>query len=250
MTEYTPAAGLPSKGQHVASGACSWESCLTLVHRAEAMLMQRLLCFSKNSEIQAFIQCMLTSAGFACNAGSLAASAYAEPDLVDTVRPMGGAQKAGMPTGSHSAAVMGASSATGEDWIGSMRAEEGMSDASGLSAGGNSSRPGILSGWGSREAAAKSQQSLDRRLDREFGRVTTTANRMEVPSSEGAEQARHGARDGLHELVPGDADTVVAPKAVIEEVTEGRERHAASVGAPAALEHRNKHHRSKWQWGR
>ena len=131
-----------------------------------------------------------------------------------------------------------------------MPAEEAVSDASGLRTGGSSSRPGALSGRGSREAAAKSQQSLDRRLDREFGKVTTTTNRMEVPSSDGAEHARHGARDGLHELVPGDADTVVAPKAVIEEVTEGRARHAASAGAPAALEHRTKHHRSKWQWGR
>ena len=123
-----------------------------------------------------------------------------------------------MPTGSHSAAVMGAGSASGENWIGSLPAEEGMTDASGLSAGGSTSRPGALSGWGSREAAAKSQQSLDRRLDREFGKVTTTANRVEVPSGDGAESATHGARDGLHELVPGDADTVVAPHPVIEEV--------------------------------
>ena len=125
-----------------------------------------------------------------------------------------------------------------------------MSDALGLNAGGSTSKPGTLSGWGSRETAAQSQQSLDRRLDREFGRVTTTANRMEVPSGDGAAHATHGARDGLHELVPGDADTVVAPKAVIEEVTEGRARHVASAGPPAALEHRTKHHRSKWQWGR
>ena len=169
---------------------------------------------------------------------------------MDTVRPMGGAQKAGMPTGSHSAAVRGAGSAPGDNWIGRMPAEEGMSDALGLSAGGSTSRPGALSGWGSREAAAKSQQSLDRRLDREFGKVTTTANRMEVPNGDGAEPATHGARDGLHELVPGDADTVVAPRAVIEEVAKGRARHAASAGAPAAPEHRTKHHRSKWQWGR
>jgi len=52
----------------------------------------------------------------------------------------------------------------------------------------------------------------------------------------------------LHELVPGDADTVVAPKEAMVEVEDSRLRHAVGAGAPEAHEHRAKHHRNRWTW--
>lgn len=186
----------------------------------------------------------------ACVAGIVLppAAAHTEPDLVD-VGPFGSDPKAGMPTGSHSAAAStpADSSAPGFTPGGNPKAgmptEDDLSEVFGM-AGLSGEEP--LSGWGAGEAATAGsrQQALEKPLDEAFGIVSTSSGM--VPSS--AEHETHGARDGLHELVPGDADTVVAPKEAIQEVEDGRSRRVAAAGAPDGREHRTKHHRSKWTW--
>ena len=47
MTEYAAAAGLPSKGQHAAQGACSWGVLSYICVQNRAMLMQGLLCLTR-----------------------------------------------------------------------------------------------------------------------------------------------------------------------------------------------------------
>ena len=98
--------------------------------------------------------------------------------------------------------------------------------------------------------AAKGQRALDRQLDKEFGIVSTTSQGATAHFA-GAEQDRaHGARDGVHELVPGDADVVVAPKEAMDEVKGHASSQGLGTGPAAPREHRTKHHKNKWWAGR
>ena len=100
-----------------------------------------------------------------------------------------------------------------------------------------------------RNTGGQGQRALDRQLDKEFGVVSTTS-RGAAAHFAGAEQdSAHGARDGLHELVPGDADTVVAPKEAIEELEGIKPYHSPGVEPPAAHAHRTKHHKKHWWAG-
>ncbi len=165
------------------------------------------------------------------------AAPHTEPDLVET-RPVGGNPKAGMPTGSHDATASSTAAGTANKLVpGGL-----ISDDPALSGLLGSSHVTDLP---QRQSAARGQKALDKPLDREFGIVSTTSAGGAASHFAGAEQDKaHGARDGLHELVPGDADTVVAPKEAIKEVEESRSQRAVGAKAPEA--HRTKHHRSKW----
>ena len=158
-----------------------------------------------------------------------------------------------MPTGSHAAAAskpsefapLGnpkGSAATGGDAM----------QALGIRTGAESGpQGGTLSGWGSTKIAAQGQRAFERPLDREFGIVTTTTSGAGDAGvgMRAQDDKSHGARDGLHELVPGDADAVVAPKEAMEEVEDSWLRHAVGAGVPEAHEHRAKHHRNRWAQG-
>ena len=157
-----------------------------------------------------------------------------------------------MPTGSHAAAASKASEfAPLGNPKGSAATGGNAMETFGTRTGAESGlQGGTLSGWGSREVAAQGQRAIERPLDREFGIVTTTTSATgDAGGGMGAQDDKaHGARDGLHEVVPGDADAVVAPKEAMEEVEDSRLRHAVGAGAPEAHEHRAKHHRNRWTW--
>ena len=171
---------------------------------------------------------------------------HTEPDLVDS-GPVGGNPKAGMPTGSHAAAAGRAATSKTPKSVTEGGPQAGMPAADKHAQDSLSgSAPGAApAAWN----VARGQRALDRQLDKEFGIVSTTTG--SASHFAGAEQgSTHGARDGVHELVPGDADMVVAPKEAMEEVQGSRPHQGLGSGPPASHEHRTKHHKNKWWAGR
>ena len=162
--------------------------------------------------------------------------------------PVGGNLKAGIPTGSHAAAA--GSAATGKTPKsvpqGKPRAGAPSGDESAEKRPSGASQGAELATW---NKAAQGQRALDRQLDKEFGIVSTTSKGA-ASHFAGAEQGTaHGARDGVHEMVPGDADMVVAPKEVLDEVKGNVSHQGPVTGLPASREHRTKHHKHKWWAG-
>lgn len=153
-----------------------------------------------------------------------------------------------MPTGSHAAAAGSAATGKTPKSVTEGGPQAGM-PAADSNAQSNLSGSAQGAELAARSTAARGQRALDRQLDKEFGIVSTTKGA--APHSAGAEGgSAHGARDGVHELVPGDADMVVAPKEAMEEVQGDRSHQGLGAGPPAPHEHRTKHHKNKWWAGR
>ena len=177
------------------------------------------------------------------------AGLHTEPDLVDAGL-IGGNPKAGMPTGSHAAAAISAATGKTPKFV-----SEGAALKAGMPTGTESLEDEFSRGTpgaelAAQKAAAQGLRAVDRQLDKEFGIVSTTSKGAASHFAGAEQDSAHGARDGLHELVPGDGDTVVAPKEAIDEV-EGKASHqGVSASSPAAHDRRTKHHKNKWWAGR
>ncbi len=176
------------------------------------------------------------------------AGMHTEPDLVDAGL-IGGNPKAGMPTGSHAAAAISAATGKTPKFV-----PEGAALKAGMPTGAESLENEFSTGTAGAELAARKAaqgvRALDRQLDKEFGVVSTTSKGAASHFAGAEQDSAHGARDGLHELVPGDADMVVAPKEAIDEV-EGKVSHqGVGAGSPATHDRRTKHHKNKWWAGR
>ncbi len=200
-----------------------------------------------------FSECRSTRCDFLtlCSAGgqtTQGAGLHTEPDLVDAGR-VGGNPKAGMPTGSHAAAASSAATGKTPKFV-----PEGAALKAGMPTGAESldkefSRGTPGAELAARKSAAQGVRALDRQLDKEFGIVSTTSQGAASHFAGAEQDSAHGARDGLHELVPGDADTVVAPKEAIDEVEGKWSNQGVGAGSPASHS-RTKHHKNKWWAGR